>query len=149
MKREEELMKQITAMMVDTSKGKLSWKVSVSTTEYNSKDKKPVVEDDGKLWTVDECYVLYETEYKGKEFLLISYEMIHTSEDEKKTTNLIFIPPSGNRFFDVNSLLPHSVEASQILVYQVHQLWLMLLELNKENSDLVTIDANERELTIE
>ena len=147
--KKEELIKQITAMMVDTTKGKLAWKVKVSTTEYNSLDKKPVVEEEGKEWIVDECYVLYETEYKGKEFLLISYEMIHTCGEEKKTTNLVFLPPSGNRFFDVNTLLPYSIEASKILVYEIHQLWMMLINLKKDNSDLVEIDANERELVIE
>jgi hypothetical protein len=41
------------------------------------------------------------------------------------------------------------VEADQILIYQVHVLWLAILELKKSDPDAVQLDADERTLTIE
>lgn len=149
MKREEELVKQLTEMVKDTKAGKLSWKVECQTTEYNAPEQKPQVEEDGVIWTVDECYVSYYCEYKGEEFLMITYEMVHTAGNKIKTTNLVFLPPLGIRYFDIHALLPYSVEASQILTYQVHALWLMLLETYKKDPNQVTLDVSERILTIE
>lgn len=149
MKREEELVKQLTDMVKDTKAGKVHWKVTCQTTEYNDAETKPTVEEDGLQWTVDECYVSYHCEYKGKEFLMITYEMLHTAGDKVKSTNLVFLPPLGVRYFDIHTLLPYSVEASQMLVYQVHSLWTLLLDMHKANPDSVTMDVSERVLTIE
>ncbi len=149
MKKQEELVKQLTEMAKDTKSGKIHWNITCQTTEYNQPEKKPTVEEDGIVWTVDECYVSYHCEYKGKEFLMITYEMIHTAGDKVKTTNLVFLPPLGVRYFDIHTLLPYSVEVSQILTYQVHQLWLMLMEMYKGNPKSVSLDVSERILTIE
>ena len=67
MKREEELVKQLTEMAKDTKAGKVHWNVICQTTEYNDADSKPTLEEDGIHYTVDECYVSYHCEYKGKE----------------------------------------------------------------------------------
>jgi len=149
MKREEELVKQLTDMVKDTKAGKVHWNVICQTTEYNDAATKPTVEEDGLQWTVDECYVSYHCEYKGKEFLMITYEMLHTAGDKVKSTNLVFLPPLGVRYFDIHTLLPYSVEASQMLIYQVHSLWTLLLDMYKANPDSVTMDVSERVLTIE
>ena len=149
MKKTEELMKQLTDMAKDTRAGKVHWKVICQTTEYNDEASKPRVEEDGLQWIVDECYVSYHCEYKGKEFLMITYEMLHTAGDKVKSTNLVFLPPLGVRYFDIHTLLPYSVEASQMLTYQIHSLWTMLLDMHKANPDSVSIDASERVLTIE
>ena len=149
MKREEELVKQLTEMVKDTKAGKIHWNVICQTTEYNDKDTKPTVNEDGTEWIVDECYVSYHCEYKGKEFLMITYEMLHTAGDKVKSTNLVFLPPLGVRYFDIHTLLPYSVEASQMLTYQVHSLWTMLLEMYKANPESVSMDVSERVLTIE
>lgn len=149
MKREEELVKQLTDMVKDTKAGKVHWNVICQTTEYNDAESKPRVEEDGLQWTVDECYVSYHCEYKGKEFLMITYEMLHTAGDKVKSTNLVFLPPLGVRYFDIHTLLPYSVEASQMLTYQVHSLWTLLLDMYKANPDSVTMDVSERVLTIE
>lgn len=149
MKREEELLKQLSEMVKDTKMGKIQWDVKCQTTEYNDPESKPVVEDEDAVWTVDECYVSYYCEYKGKEFLMITYEMIHTAGSQIKTTNLVFLPPLGVRFFDIHTLLPYSVEANNMLTYQIHTLWEMLLEMHKANPNSVALDVTERVLTIE
>ena len=149
MKKTEELVKQLTDMVKDTKAGKVHWNVICQTTEYNDADSKPTVEEDGVSYTVDECYVSYHCEYKGKEFLMITYEMLHTAGDKVKTTNLVFLPPLGIRYFDIHTLLPYSVETTQMLTYQVHALWTLLLDMRKANPDSVTMDVSERILTIE
>ncbi|MBQ8519074.1 MAG: hypothetical protein IJ455_05700 [Agathobacter sp.] len=149
MKREDELLKQLMDMTKDTKAGKIHWDVKCQTTEYNDPASKPQVMEDDILWTVDECYVSYYCEYKGKEFLMITYEMIHTAGDKVKTTNLVFLPPLGIRYFDIHTLLPYAVENSNMLSYQVKNLWSMLLDMYKANPDSVALDASERVLTIE
>lgn len=149
MKREDELLKQLMDMTKDTKSGKIRWEVKCQTTEYNDAASKPQVKEDDILWTVDECYVSYYCQYKGKEFLMITYEMIHTAEDKVKTTNLVFLPPLGIRYFDIHTLLPYSVETSNMLSYQVQSLWTMLLNMYKANPDSVDLDVSERVLTIE
>jgi len=149
MKKQDELLKQLTEMTKDTKAGKIAWEVICQTTEYNDRDTKPQIEEDGNLWTVDECYVSYHCEYKGKEFLMITYEMIHTAGDAVKTTNLVFMPPLGIRYFDINTLLPYAVETNQMLTYQIKTLWEILLAMYKANPSSVKLDVSERVLTIE
>lgn len=149
MKREEELIRDIREMIKDTKVGKLDWKVIEQTTEYNDKENRLVVDEDGKEWQVDECYVSFYCEYRGNEFLMITYEMIHTSEDTQHTTNLVFLPPLGIRYFDLNILLPYSIENSNMLSYEIHMLWELLLAMYKDKSEHVQFDIQSRELTIE
>jgi hypothetical protein len=150
MSKEHELLRKLPELVKETKAGRIFWDVECQTTEYNATEQKPVVtEEDGNEWTVDECYVSYHCEYKGEEFLMISYEMIHSRDEKKKTTNLIFLPPLGIRYFDLHSLLPYAVEADQMLTYQVHMLWLAILEQKKANPDAVKLEVDERRLTIE
>lgn len=147
--KKEELLKQLTEMVKDTKAGKIFWKIECQTTEYNEPEKKPQVEEDGMKWDVDECYVSYYCEYKGKEFLMITYEMIHSAAKQMKTTNLVFLPPLGIRYFDIHALLPYAVETSQMLTYQIHELWKLLLEMQKNNPESLSFEVSERVLTIE
>ena len=149
MKKPEELAKQLADMIKNTKMGKLKWKIQCQTTEYNDADKKPKTEENGIVWTVDECFVSYYCEYKGKEFLMITYEMIHSARNKSKTTNLVFLPPLGIRYFDIHTLLPYSIQATQLLTYQIHTLWELLLAMYKANPNSVTFDVSERVLTIE
>lgn len=149
MKKEDELLKCIPEMVKETKAGKLKWRITGQTTEYNDLKTKPTVQEEENLWVVDECYIEYLCEYKGKEFLMITYEMIHTCGNKKKTTNLIFMPPLGIRYFDIHTLLPYSINASQILTYSVHTLWLTLLETYKVRPEQVSIDMSPRTLTID
>lgn len=149
MKKQDELLKQLTEMTKETKAGKIAWEVICQTTEYNDPATKPLVEEDETLWTVDECYVSYHCEYKGKEFLMVTYEMIHTASDAVKTTNLVFMPPLGIRYFDIHTLLPYAVETDNMLTYQIKTLWEMLLDMYKANPNSVKLDVSERVLTIE
>ena len=78
----------------------------------------------------------YECTYKGSDFVMITYEMIHAAGDKRQTTNLVFLPPLGIRYFD-------------ILTYEIHTLWLLLLEMYKSDNTSVELDASSRELMIE
>ena len=149
MKKEEELLKQLIEMMKDTKSGKIFWHVECQTTEYNDLETKPQVEEDGILWNVDECYVSYHCEYKGKEFLMITYEMIHSAPGQTKTTNLVFLPPLGIRYFELHTLLPYAIEASQMLTYQIRELWKLILEMQRSKPESLSFDVSERVLTIE
>ena len=149
MKKPEELIKEITEMTRETKAGRLTWNIKCQTTEYNPEEEKPVVEDEGINWTVDECYVEYNCQYKGKEFVMITYEMIHSCGEKNKTTNLVFLPPLGMRFFDIHQLLPYAVENSQMLSYAIHELWLQLVERHKADPKQVVLDAPPGKLVIE
>lgn len=149
MKKKNELMRELAELVKETKAGKIEWKVEVSTTEYNRPEDKVTIIDNGTSWTSDECFVSYYCKYKGEEFLMITYEMINSAGGKKKTTNLVFLPPLGVRVFDFHSLLPYAIEADQMLVYNVHMLWLTILEEQKRRPQLITIDANERKLTLD
>lgn len=149
MKKEDELLKDLTAMVKETKQGKIKWKITGQTTEYNDDSEKPKVTEDGTEWTVDECFVSYECKYNGKDFVMITYEMIHSAGDKKQTTNLVFLPPLGIRYFDISTLLPYAVPASNVLTYEIHTLWLLLLEMYKADNTSVDLDMSARELTID
>ena len=80
---------------------------------------------------------------------MITYEQIASFEDKKKSYNLAFVPPLGNRFFDVDLLAPYAVELDQMLAYEIHMLWLTILEKLKEHSKNITIDVSPRDSAVE
>ena len=149
MKKSAELLKKLPDLVKETKENKLQWKIEFQTTEYNDPSEKPTEQIDGKDWLLDECFVSYHCEYKGKEFLLITYEQIASFEDKKKSYNLAFVPPLGNRFFDVDLLAPYAVELEQMLAYEIHMLWLTILEKLKEHSKNITIDVSPRDSAVE
>ena len=149
MKKSAELLKKLPDLVKETKENKLQWKIEFQTTEYNDPSEKPTEQIDGKDWLLDECFVSYHCEYKGKEFLLITYEQIASFEDKKKSYNLAFVPPLGNRFFDVDLLAPYAVELDQMLAYEIHMLWLTILEKLKEHSKNITIDVSPRDSAVE
>ena len=142
MKKSAELLKKLPDLVKETKENKLQWKIEFQTTEYNDPSEKPTEQ-------LDECFVSYHCEYKGKEFLLITYEQIASFEDKKKSYNLAFVPPLGNRFFDVDLLAPYAVELDQMLAYEIHMLWLTILEKLKEHSKNITIDVSPRDSAVE
>lgn len=149
MKKSAELLKKLPDLVKETKENKLQWKIEFQTTEYNDPSEKLTEQIDGKDWLLDECFVSYHCEYKGKEFLLITYEQIASFEDKKKSYNLAFVPPLGNRFFDVDLLAPYAVELDQMLAYEIHMLWLTILEKLKEHSKNITIDVSPRDSAVE
>ena len=149
MKKSAELLKKLPDLVKETKENKLQWKIEFQTTEYNDPSEKPTEQIDGKDWLLDECFVSYHCEYNGKDFLLITYEQIASFEDKKKSYNLAFVPPLGNRFFDVDLLAPYAVELDQMLAYEIHMLWLTILEKLKEHSKNITIDVSPRDSAVE
>ena len=130
--KQEELCRKLTEMIAETKAQKLSWRLEVQTTEGNDASEKPIEEEHGTKWTIDECYASYSCNYRGKEFCMITYELLKKSGDKERSSNLVFLPPEGIRFFDLHTLLPYSVEMSAVLADHIHQLWLLLMEQYKE-----------------
>lgn len=65
--------------------------------------------------------------------------MLPVIKDRQPT---LFLPPLGIRYFDISTLLPYSVPASNILTYEIHTLWLLLLEMYKSDNTSVELDAS-------
>lgn len=149
MKKETGLMRKLTELTKETKAGKLHWDIQYQTTEYNDPAGKPVEEENGEKWIVDECFVGFHCMHQGREFLMITYEQFYTCGDKKKSCNLIFLPPDGIRFFDVDVLAPYAVAADQMLVYEAHMLWLTILEAYKKDQSLVKLEVSPRELVLQ
>lgn len=149
MKKQEKLFHEIVELMKATSENNLRWSVEVQTTEGNAKEEKPVEIEDGVTWTVDECYVSFYCKYKGKDFCMITYEMIKTAGDRVTTSNMVFLPPLGMRFFDLRTLLPYSIEVSNVLLDQIHKLWVMLFDMHKADKGSIYLSVKPGVLKIE
>ena len=145
--RAEELLQTLTRMQKETKEGKLCWRLDVQTTEGN--EEKYTVEENGQTWTIDECYVSYDCKYMGKEFCMISYEMIRSAKDQVRTTNYVFLPPLGVRKFSLHTLLEYSVDADAVLVSHVHMLWELLMKLYRGGSSQVQFHISQADVNVE
>lgn len=149
MKKPEELYRELVEMTKLTKERKLHWSVEVMTTEANPPEEKPVEREDGISWTVDECYVSYTCTFKGRQFVMITYEMIKTAGEKVATTNLIFLPPLSVRVFNLHMLMPYALKASPVLAAQIKTLWELLLSMYKADPSSVSLDVKPGNLTIE
>ena len=149
MKRPEELSRLLTELYKETKEGKIRWSVQVQTTEHNDPATKPVEVEDGISWTIDECYVSYVCNYKGQDFCMVTYELIKTAGEKVQTTNLVFMPPMGIRAFHLQTLLPYTIQASNVLANQIHNLWELILVSYKNDKTSVYLDVNPGTLVIE
>lgn len=149
MKKPEELSRLLTEMYKETKEGKIHWNIQVQTTEHNPSEEKPVEVEEGISWVIDECYVSYVCNYKGQDFCMITYEMIKTDGEKVQTNNLVFLPPMGIRAFHLQTLLPHAISASGVLLNQIHNLWELLLRLYKADKTSVYLDVVPGTLVIE
>ena len=147
--RQEEMSKKIAELITETKAGKIRWSVEVQTTEANDITEKPKEVENGIEWMIDECYVSYYCKYRDKDFCMITYELIKTAGDKIASSNMVFLPPLGIRYFDLRTLLPHSVETSAVLLDQIHQLWVMLLDMYKVDKGSIYLDVRPGKLTIE
>lgn len=147
--RQEELSKKIAELITETKAGKIRWSVEVQTTEANDSSEKPKEVENGIEWTVDECYVSYYCKYRDNDFCMITYELMKTAGDKITSSNMVFLPPLGMRYFDLRTLLPHSVETSAVLLEQIHRLWVMLLDMYKVDKGSIRLDVRPGKLTIE
>ena len=139
MMKEEELLRNLTMMVKETQAGHLSWELQCQTTENADEETKPVEELEGKNWTVDECFLSFHCIFQEKDFLMITYEKIYSCGEGKRSTNLIFLPPLGIRFFNLDVLAPYAVQAGQMLVYEVHMLWTSIVEQRSKHPELISI----------
>jgi hypothetical protein len=149
MKKPEELHHELVELTKATKEGKIHWNLEVQTTEANPAEDKPVEKEDGISWTVDECYVSFYCQYKGRDFLMITYEMIKTAGERTNTTNLIFLPPMSIRVFSLHTLMPYAVQGSPVLANQIKTLWEMLLAMYKADPESVFLNVNPGTLVIE
>lgn len=147
--KQEELCRKISELIAETKAGKIRWSVEVQTTEANDAADKPKEVENGIEWTVDECYVSYYCKYRDKEFSMITYELIKTAGDKVTSSNMVFMPPLGVRYFDLRTLLAHSVETSAVLLEQIHQLWVLLMDMHKADKGSIYLDVRPGTLTIE
>lgn len=151
MKKQEELFRELGEMIKETKEKKIHWTVEVLTTETNPVSEKPVEEENGIKWIVDECYISFYCKYREKEFCMITYEMLKNTSDNRRThtINMVFLPPVSLRLFDLHTLMPYSVETSAILLDQIHKLWVLLLEMYKQNPESVMLQVSEGKMVIE
>lgn len=131
-----------------TKEGKQHWNVEMKTSEYKEESEKPVVEADGKQWVVDECYTAYSCEEHGNEFVMITYENIETCGEEVRSTNMVFLPDPNVRYFDLDRLAQYAILPSQKLMETIHQLFTLLLSLQKEESAQVEWKVSEQEMAL-
>ncbi len=143
-KPSDKLLVQLQELNRETAKGNVEWEILYSTTEYNQLAEKKTRTIEGETYTVDECFVSYFTHYYPTDFLLITYEEILTGPTETKTTNLVFQPPLGIRYLDLDALASYAIDADQILIYQIHQLWTTILERKKNQAPEIHLEAETR-----
>lgn len=149
MKKQEELMREVTELIKVTNDGTIRWDIVVQTTEGNEESEKPVEEEGGVRWIIDECFVSYYCKFRGKDFCMVTYELIKRAGDKTVSSNMVFLPPLGMRFFDLRILLPYSVQASHVLLDQIHNLWVLLMDLYKVDKSSIYLDVRQGKLTIE
>lgn len=149
MKKPEELSRLLNELQKATKEGKIRWNIQVQTTEHNDLTTKPVEVENGVSWVIDECYVAYVCKYKGQDFCMITYELIKTAGDKVQTTNLVFLPPMGIRAFHLQTLLPYTIQTSNVLANQIHNLWELILLLYKNDKTSVYLDVIPGTLVIE
>ena len=89
-----------------------------------------------------------------EKIFVITYEMLKTAnrsigEQKVKSSNMVFLPPLGMRFFDIHALLPYSIEVSNVLLDAIHRLWVMLLDMYKVDKGSIYLNVRPGTLTIE
>lgn len=145
-KQTDKFLIRMQELAKETGFERLKWDVIYSTSEYNDNSEKESEVIDGKSYIVDECFVSYHCIYHGDEFLMITYEKIYSGNngDDVRSTNMIFTPPLGIRYFDLAALAPYAIETDQILLYNAHQLWELILDLKKKKPEMVDLKVESR-----
>ena len=78
-----------------------------------------------------------------------TYKLVTTVRSNSLKNLISRESPLGIRFFDVDVLAPYAVEADQMLVYEVHMLWLAVLEQYKKDPQSMELDVTGRELVLQ
>jgi hypothetical protein len=130
----KQLSNTLDEMMKETKRGHLNWSLQIESTDDLDASLKDTVTDNDVEWLVDECFVAYSCTFKGEDFCMISYEHVLTHDDQTRMTCLIFLPPLGMRFFDVEKLLPYAIDADAYITNKVHMLFEQLWALHQTDS---------------
>ncbi|MCR5388354.1 MAG: hypothetical protein K6E56_03815 [Lachnospiraceae bacterium] len=133
------LSRQLEEMIKETGKNRLSWNMVIESTDDLDESIKEKLKDGDITWTVDECFVEYSCQWKGKDFCLISYEHVLSFEDKTRMDALVFLPPLGMRFFDINTLAPYAIKVDSVLANRVHILFETLMTHVKADDHLVSL----------
>ncbi len=126
-------------MINETKRGRLDWRLELQSTDELDDSVKHRITEDEKEWIVDECFISFNCKFRGKDYLMITYEHIKRHKDLVRSDNLIFLPPLDVRYFDVGILSPYIIDADAVLLDRFHQLWMLLIELQKKQDAHVSI----------
>ncbi len=133
------LANTLDEMIRETKKGHLNWQLELQSTDGLDDSVKHRITEDEKEWIVDECFISFYCVFRGKKYLMITYEHIKRYKDQVRSDNLIFMPPLNVRFFDVGILSPYIIDANAVLLDRFHQLWMLLMDSYKKNENRVSI----------
>ncbi len=133
------LVKTLDEMLSETKKGKINWLIELQSTDGLSDSLKHKISEDGQEWIVDECFISFCCKFRGKDYLMITYEHIKRCKDQVRSHNLIFMPPLNVRYFDVGILSPYIVDADAVLLDRFHQLWLLVMDSYKKKDGHVSL----------
>lgn len=139
----ETLIAKLDDLLKETKTNRLKWIVEIKTSEYEDNIEKNVIQEDNKSWTMDECYVSYACKFHGEDFVMVTYEDIETCNEEIRSFNMVFLPPSGIRLFQMDALISYSVEMTASLAQKLHLLWETLLEKHKEDPEKINFIRHE------
>ena len=133
------LASMLDDMIRETKKGHLNWLLEMQSTDELDASVKQILQEDGKDWTVDECFVSFSCRFRGKDQLFITYEHIKQCNGQMRSENLLFMPPMDVRFFDVGILSPYIVDGNAVIFDKFHQLWELLMQLRKSGDPHVSL----------
>ena len=139
----ETLMSKLDDLLKETNSNRLKWIVEIKTSEYENNIEKNIIQEENKTWTMDECYVSYSCNFHGENFVMVTYEDIEKCDNEIRSFNMVFLPPTGIRLFQMDSLISYSVEMSNPLALKLHTLWDTLLAKYKESPERITFIRHE------
>lgn len=132
------LAKTLDEMIQETKKGHLNWLIELQSTDGLAPSSKHRIVEDDKEWIIDECFISFYCKFRGKDYLMITYEHIRQYKDQVHSDNLIFMPPLNVRYFDVGILSPYIVDADAVLLDRFHQLWQLMLESSRKKDGQVS-----------
>ncbi len=133
------LANTLEEMIWETKKGHLDWLIELQSTDGLSDSLKHRIVEDDKEWIVDECFISFFCKFRGKDYLMITYEHIKRCGDQVRSDNLVFMPPLNVRYFDVGILSPYIVDANAVLLDRFHQLWMLVMDSYKNKDGHVTM----------
>lgn len=125
-------------MIHETKKGHISWQIELQSTDGLADSIKQRVIEDEKEWIIDECFISFFCKFRGKDYLMITYEHIKHCGSQVRSDNLIFMPPLSVRYFDVGILSPYIVDADAVLLDKFHQLWMLVMDSYKKKDGHVS-----------